>query len=121
MAASVGFPLLAVMETQYQGEQIVCQEMGWPSDSYRKAYSVITFAMTYAIPLPLVSLWYVIIVVKLRQSAKDTGDNEGFRVAQAKGKVVRMLIAVVACYALCFVPFYVTHLWWEFGNGSSFR
>ena len=113
--------MLAVMETQQKGENTVCMELGWPSESYRKAYSVLTFAMTYAIPLPLVCIWYVIIVLKLREAARETSDKEGFKVAQAKGKVVRMLIVVVVCYVLCFLPFHVTLLWWEFGNGGEFR
>ena len=99
----------------------LCLEDGWPSETFREVYTVLSFCLTYAIPLPTIAVFYTVIVMKLNKAARETSDSEGFRTAKAKGKVVRMLIVVVVLYFLCFLPYHITYLWYEFGDGKQFK
>ncbi|XP_048578507.1 RYamide receptor isoform X2 [Nematostella vectensis] len=123
MAGVMGLPLVAVLDVRlFPGfGKPICDEYGWPSPLYRRIYSTATFIVTYAVPLPLMATWYAIVVYKLEQAAHKGDDSEGFRVAQAKGKVVRMLIVVVAAYFVCFLPYHVSMMWLEFGDVSQSR
>lgn len=122
LAFLVNLPVLFVMETlSVPNHGVMCDEFGWPSEQYREVYTACSFVLTYAMPLPLMAIWYAIVIFKLEKAAKENSDQEGFKVAKAKGKVVRMLIMVVVAYFICYLPYHVVWLWFEFGNGSSFR
>ncbi|KAK3718946.1 hypothetical protein QZH41_005928 [Actinostola sp. cb2023] len=121
VAGLLGLPLLVIMNIQHYRNNEYCVEYGWPSIMYRHVYTACSFILTYAIPLPLMAVWYAIVVYKLEKSADKESDKEGFRVAQAKGKVIRMLIMVVLAYFSCFLPYHIALLWFEFGNGAQYR
>ena len=117
----VGLPILAVMHLQETDGGPLCLEGGWPGETFRDVYTVLSFCLTYAIPLPMIAVFYTVIVMKLNKAARETSDSEGFRTAKAKGKVVRMLIIVVVFYFLCFLPYHITYLWYEFGDGRKYK
>lgn len=121
IATLVGLPFFAVMHLEEIRGALLCYEGGWPSETFRDIYTVLSFCLTYAIPLPMIAMLYTIIVLKLNKAARETSDSEGFRTAKAKGKVVRMLIVVVIFYFLCFLPYHVTYLWYEFGDGGKYK
>lgn len=121
IALLVGLPIVAVMHLQESEVGPLCSEGGWPSGTFRDVYTVVSFCLTYAIPLPMIAVFYAVIVMKLNKAARETSDSEGFRTAKAKGKVVRMLIAVVVSYFLCFLPYHITYLWYEFGDGREYK
>ena len=121
LAVVVGLPFFFVTSTYIYLDTVHCGEIGWPTLTYQKVYTVCSFVLTYAVPLPLMAVWYAIVVYKLEKTADEQSDKEGFRVAQAKGKVIRMLIMVVLAYFSCFLPYHVTMLWYDFGDGSSYR
>ena len=121
LALVVGLPILIVMDTKENGSRIQCNEYGWPNANLRGAYTAVSFCLTYAIPLPLIAVFYSIIVFKLHQMSKETSNKEGFRTARAKGRVVKMLMVVVTCYALCFLPYHVVFMWFEFGDARMYR
>lgn len=121
IAFLVGLPILAVMHLQENDHGPLCSEGGWPSEIFRDVYTVLSFCLTYAIPLPTIAVFYTVIVLKLNKAARETSDSEGFRTAKAKGKVVRMLIVVVVFYFLCFLPYHITYLWYEFGDGRAYK
>ena len=120
-ALLVGLPILAVMHLQETNGVPLCLEGGWPGETFRDVYTVLSFCLTYAIPLPMIAVFYTVIVMKLNKAARETSDSEGFRTAKAKGKVVRMLIIVVVFYFLCFLPYHITYLWYEFGDGRNYK
>lgn len=109
------------MQLQESNGGPLCLESGWPSETFRDVYTVLSFCLTYAIPLPTIAVFYTVIVLKLNKAARETSDSEGFRTAKAKGKVVRMLIVVVVFYFLCFLPYHITYLWYEFGDGKEYK
>lgn len=113
--------MFAVMQLIVNEGLPLCMEADWPSETFRDIYTVLSFCLTYAIPLPLIAVLYLIIVMKLNKAARETSDSEGFRTAEAKGRVIRMLIVVVMFYFLCFLPYHSAYLWYEFGNGKKYR
>lgn len=114
----VGLPFLIVNKVLEYENKGYCYE-DWPSDIYRQMYTVFSFLLTYALPLPLMAVWYAIVVYKLEKAAEQDGDKEGFTVAKAKGRVIRMLIMVVVAYFSCFLSYHVLMLWSEFGDGAQ--
>lgn len=120
-ATLVGLPFVAVMQLREDQDGLYCSEDGWPNETFKDVYNVLSFCLTYAIPLPTIAVFYTIIVMKLNKAARETSDSEGFRTAKAKGKVVKMLIVVVILYFLCFLPYHITYLWFEFGEGQQYE
>ena len=115
------FPMLGVMEIQLAKDWVSCREF-WPPTSglsYQKIYLLCSFALTYAIPLPIMILIYVRIGLKLRLAIKEAADRPGFTQAQATKRIIKMLSAVVICYALCFLPFHTLYFMMDFGGYIS--
>ncbi|XP_068744271.1 neuropeptide FF receptor 1-like isoform X2 [Montipora capricornis] len=59
------------------------------------------------------------IGLKLRQATKEGGDRPGFTQAQATKRIIKMLSAVVICYALCFLPFHTFYFMFDSGELQS--
>ena len=115
------FPMLGVMNIVESPAGVSCVE-SWPETTgfpYAKIYLLCTFALTYAIPLPIMILIYIRIGLKLRQAIKEGADRPGFTQAQATKRIIKMLSAVVICYALCFLPFHTLYFMMDFGGYQS--
>lgn len=96
-----------------------CEE-SWPTGlPYAEIYLLCSFALTYAIPLPVMIIIYIKIGLKLRQATKEGGDRPGFTQAQATKRIIKMFSAVVICYALCFLPFHTLYFMIDFGGFQS--
>ncbi|XP_068711779.1 neuropeptide Y receptor type 2-like isoform X2 [Montipora foliosa] len=96
-----------------------CEE-SWPTGfPYEKIYLLCSFALTYAIPLPIMIIIYIKIGLKLRQATKEGGDRPGFIQAQATKRIIKMLSVVVICYALCFLPFHTFYFMFDSGIDPS--
>ncbi|RMX54413.1 hypothetical protein pdam_00013897 [Pocillopora damicornis] len=114
-------PMLGVMTTEPYPAGVACKE-DWPITTgmpYSTIYLLCTFALTYAIPLPIMILIYIKIGVKLRKAIKEGADRPGFTQAQATKRIIKMLAAVVVCYALCFLPFHTLYFMIDFGEYQS--
>lgn len=114
-------PMLGVMTTEPYPAGVACKE-DWPITAgmpYDEIYLLCTFALTYAIPLPIMILIYIKIGVKLRKAIKEGADRPGFTQAQATKRIIKMLAAVVVCYALCFLPFHTLYFMIDFGEYQS--
>lgn len=115
------FPLLGVMTVIPIPSGVACVE-DWPQTMgmpYSKIYLLCTFGLTYAIPLPIMIFIYIKIGLKLRQAIKEGADRPGFTQAQATKRIIKMLAAVVVCYALCFLPFHTLYFMMDFGGYKS--
>lgn len=115
------FPMLGVMKQTYRfhknGEAACTEE--WPDPKLNIAYTVASFLLTYAIPLPMIIILYIRIGLKLREAIKDAADRPGFHAAQQTTRIIKMLVAVVVCYALCYLPFHT--LYFTVLSGHSTR
>ncbi|XP_001631778.2 neuropeptide Y receptor type 2 isoform X2 [Nematostella vectensis] len=107
------FPMLGVLELVETPRGPTCTET-WPDMDFGAtinsklsfAYTIASFVLTYAVPLPLIIILYIRIALKLREAIKDAADRPGFQAAQQTRKIIKMLVAVVVCYALCYLPFH---------------
>ena len=118
VALVLALPLLGVLTLNEQSSQ--CLE-DWPELDYRIIYSSVSLALTYAIPLAIMCLLYIKIAIALNKVVKEGGNREGFTNQEKKDKVLRMLLALVIAYAVCFLPNHVILLWVEYGDGGKNR
>lgn len=121
VALVLALPLLGVNKLhEFSPTSIHCVEI-WPKPEYRTIYSTVSFALTYAVPLTIMSVLYIKIAIALNKVVKDGGNREGFTNQEKKDKVLRMLLALVIAYATCFLPNHILFLWGEYGDGVSNR
>ncbi|XP_028396973.1 neuropeptide FF receptor 2-like isoform X2 [Dendronephthya gigantea] len=98
---------------------IYCVEK-WPDVKYRTIYNTVSFALTYAIPLAIMCLLYIKIAIALNKVVREGGNREGFTNQKKKDKVLRMLLALVIAYAVCFLPVNIMILWSEYGDSNRY-
>lgn len=120
---AAGSPELFVyqLKANISGKQIQkkypCREE-WQSKSQRKAYTTFLFVFTYLLPLILILGAYLRIVVELHRS---TAQCYGPTLEEAHiKKTVRVLIIVVASFALCYLPEKVLFIWIDYGDGGKY-
>lgn len=118
----VGSPELFVMQLRQNlpGTEIQtkypCGEE-WTSHKQRQGYTMALFFITYLIPLVLILGMYLRIVFELsRSSAQCFGSKEKAHIK----KTVRVLIIVVASFALCYLPEKVLFIWIDYGDGGKY-
>ncbi|XP_056105952.1 somatostatin receptor type 2 [Rhinichthys klamathensis goyatoka] len=75
-----------------------------PQEAYYTAFMFYTFFLGFFLPLVVISLCYLLIIIKVKSS--------GIRVCSSKRKrsekkVTRMVSVVVAVFVFCWLPFYI--------------
>ncbi|RDD43339.1 Orexin receptor type 2 [Trichoplax sp. H2] len=90
----------------YPGVGIYCLEV-WGNDTIvgRKAYSLVLFCLTFAIPFITVTVSNIIIFHKLFHAKGHSSTNQ-VRL-KAKGQVVMVMVAVSAVFFICLLPIYM--------------
>lgn len=96
-----------------------CMEV-FPSEDLRKAYSLFLFLFCYFLPLLFIAPAYTRMILKLWRDDRDknsssSGVTEDPKNHKRKRNVLRMMVIVVLCYAICMLPTYATFLWLDFG------
>lgn len=105
-----------VSGTQIQ-DKYPCAEQ-WPSNTQRQGYTAFLFIFSYLLPLILILGAYLRIVFELRRStAQCFGINEKAHIK----KTVRVLIIIVASFALCYLPEKVLFIWIDYGDGGTYK
>ena len=95
-----------------------CNEK-WDSKQARKIYTAILFGIQYVIPLTIMIIAYGRIGVEMsKPSPVENSLIQKERGKEAK-KVVSMLVAVTATFAICTLPTSVMWLWLDFGNAEN--
>lgn len=83
-----------------------------------KDFTIVLFVIFYVVPLVTMSVLYSFVIHKLwvrKVPGNQTAENER-RSQKSKKKVLKMLLAVVILFALCWLPVYVTQFIWFFGQ-----
>ena len=97
-------------------EKYPCAEQ-WESKEQRQAYTTFLFIFSYLLPLVVILAAYLRIVHELRTSTTQCfGPNDEDHIK----KTVRVLIIVVASFALCYLPEKVLFIWIDYGNGGTY-
>ncbi|XP_019745487.1 somatostatin receptor type 5-like [Hippocampus comes] len=83
----------------------------WPAPAkvWRAAFIVYTSTVGFLCPLLIICLCYVLIVFKVRSSAKKVHTASTKR-RKSERKVTRMVVIVVAVFVLCWLPFYALNV-----------
>ncbi|XP_037113298.1 somatostatin receptor type 5-like [Syngnathus acus] len=79
----------------------------WPAPAkvWRAAFILYTSTLGFLCPLLIICLCYLLIVFKVRSSAKKVHAASAKR-RKSERKVTRMVVIVVAVFVLCWLPFY---------------
>lgn len=99
------------VEFQKEGFAI-CEEFWMEEEKERLAYAYSALIITYILPLSAVSLSYICITVKLKNRVvpghPTQSQTEFDRVR--KRKIFRLLVLVVAAFAICWLPIHVFNI-----------
>lgn len=69
------------------------------------------FVLFYLLPLTFMVFFYAIIACRIRRRSRlPVGKNCRSKIAQQNQRVVRMIIAIVMIFAVCWFPVHVNHL-----------
>ena len=118
------YPML--FQVQFNSSQNVYQCLQvWPwedpndpafKETYRvlKIFHSIVFVMLYALPLSIIIVIYFLICRKMwRRIIPGNATESNLAAAEkSKRKVVRLLVTIVAVFALCWFPMYVNMYFW---------
>ncbi|KAK3090733.1 hypothetical protein FSP39_014152 [Pinctada imbricata] len=81
----------------------------WPENSpiqNDKAYTWYTFLLGFAIPISLITVFYTLVVIRLRNVGPANRQRSAERKKSHK-KVTRMVLAVISVYVICWLPHWV--------------
>ena len=99
------------------GTPFGCIEI-FPSKELRKAYSLLLFLACYLLPLLFIAPAYTRMILRLwhdRDDFPNGGVTEDPKSHKRKRNVLKMMVSVVVCYAICMLPTYALFLWLDFG------
>ncbi|KAK3711916.1 hypothetical protein QZH41_000897 [Actinostola sp. cb2023] len=111
----VSSPLLYANKVDIFEGEYQCNEDWSPLDGYTasKTYTLITFVLLYAVPLVTICSLYAAVVHRLWHQAipgdQRTPQSRKYR-SRSKKRVLKMLIAIVLAFALCWLPYHVYYL-----------
>ncbi|XP_031562172.1 galanin receptor type 1-like [Actinia tenebrosa] len=96
-----------------------CEEL-WKSSDIRSIYTVCLFVFQYILPLMIIATAYTGIAGEMRRR-DNSYDNCPMRQMQVREtrKVVKMLLVVTICFALCVLPNNIMWLWLDFGQADQ--
>ncbi|XP_033742197.1 somatostatin receptor type 2-like [Pecten maximus] len=78
----------------------------WPSGQLiptEKAYTWYTFLLGFGIPVSLISVFYLLVVMRLRTVGPV---NKSKETRKAHKKVTRMVLTVISVYIVCWLPYW---------------
>ncbi|XP_025193230.1 allatostatin-A receptor-like [Melanaphis sacchari] len=77
-------------------------------DGYNKpAYQIFFFLTSYAIPLAIICILYVLMLMRLWKGVNPGGQPPSAESRRGKKRVTRMVVVVVAIFAFCWFPIQV--------------
>uniref|UniRef100_A0A3P8ZKA9 G-protein coupled receptors family 1 profile domain-containing protein n=1 Tax=Esox lucius TaxID=8010 RepID=A0A3P8ZKA9_ESOLU len=97
---AVGLTWLVASSPSTYHYHVICMEK-WPSERHRLAYTTSLLLFQYCLPLLLVLLCYLRIFLRLRRR-RDVVERS--RKARGAQRINAMLAAIVAAFALCWLP-----------------
>ena len=131
IAISISMPLALYQHLVPIGDEFYSCEENWPGKGSRQLFTVISITLQYIVPCVIIIYCYARVSVALRRRARGTigtGSSSSRRsttedgVAELRSRIKlrrkrrtnRMLIAMVAIFAVCWLPLNVIHLSLEY-------
>ncbi|XP_038651789.1 neuropeptide Y receptor type 5-like [Scyliorhinus canicula] len=101
------------LDSEYE---MICLETGWPNNTYRKVYTLFLLLFTYMLPLFILTITYWNVGLRLwgRRPPGNMDKNREAQQDKSKRKVIKMLFIIVAVFALCWLPFHIFSVTYEF-------
>ncbi|XP_028515670.1 QRFP-like peptide receptor isoform X2 [Exaiptasia diaphana] len=84
-----------------------CMEI-WPSRVSQLTYAMIVFLVLFLLPLCAMSIMYAAIIYKLKKLHPTQQAT-----LRTHKKVVKMLVVVIVTFAVCWIPYHVTFLYYD--------
>ena len=117
---------MIVVNNVFQDEGTNYCEEEWPApfdpDKSSNDYTIILFVIFYLFPLVVISALYICVIYKIwRRRAPGNHSSRTNQVySKSRRKALKMFIAIVVCFALCWLPyhliFFLTYYNKEFYN-----
>ncbi|XP_041839979.1 somatostatin receptor type 5 [Melanotaenia boesemani] len=80
-----------------------------PEEVWKTSFIVYTCTVGFFCPLLVISLCYLLIIIKVRSVGKRTQVTSSRR-RKSERKITRMVVVVVAVFVLCWLPFYALNV-----------
>lgn len=92
---------------RFKGKQTCTIE--WPKDQIvpaDKAYTWYTFMLGFAVPVSLISIFYILVIIKIQTLGPANKQQSSERRKKSK-KVTKMVLTVISVYVICWLPYWV--------------
>ncbi|KAI2658235.1 Pyroglutamylated RF-amide peptide receptor [Labeo rohita] len=128
-AVMVGSPMLFVQQLEvkydflYDHHHVCCQER-WHSLLHRQVYTTFIMVALFLLPLAAMLFLYSRIGVEL-WIRKRVGDSsvlstmnhrEINKISRKKKRAVKMMITIVLLFTICWAPFHIVHMLFEYND-----
>ncbi|XP_077086921.1 pyroglutamylated RF-amide peptide receptor [Siphateles boraxobius] len=128
-AVMVGSPMLFVQQLEvkydflYDHHHVCCQER-WPSLVHRQVYTTFMMVALFLLPLTAMLFLYSRIGIEL-WIRKRVGDSsvlstmnhrEINKISRKKKRAVKMMITIVLLFTVCWAPFHIVHMLFEYND-----
>ncbi|XP_072240734.1 somatostatin receptor type 5-like [Leuresthes tenuis] len=80
-----------------------------PAEVWKTSFIVYTCTVGFFCPLFVISLCYLLIIIKVRNVGKRTQTTSSRR-RKSERKITRMVVVVVAVFVFCWLPFYALNI-----------
>ncbi|XP_059608053.1 prolactin-releasing peptide receptor-like [Phlebotomus argentipes] len=101
-----------------QNADVALCEEDWPSEQWRKVFGALTSLLQFAFPLVIITYCYICVSIKLNDRAKSKPGSKTSKREEAdrdrKKRTNRMLIAMVAVFAISWLPLNLVNIFHDF-------
>ncbi|KAK5605948.1 hypothetical protein CRENBAI_002960 [Crenichthys baileyi] len=80
-----------------------------PAEVWKTSFIVYTCTVGFFCPLLVISLCYLLIIIKVRNVGRRTQTTSSRR-RRSERKITRMVVVVVAVFVFCWLPFYALNI-----------
>jgi hypothetical protein len=124
VASGVAAPVIYAQKIKNHNGLLSCEEDWSPAFETTQAsrvYSAMLFAIAYCVPFLAVTVMYTIICRRLwkRKIPGELNVKLNKAIVESRKKVVKMLIAVLIAFIVCWLPVQVTTFLWEYQPSLS--
>lgn len=83
--------------------------ISWPRNQIvppEKAYTWYTFMLGFAVPVSLVSIFYILVIIRIQNLGPANQQKSSERRKKSK-KVTKMVLTVISVYVICWLPYWI--------------